>query len=197
MSSTLVCGCARDVTRRRLPRVSLRHSLDSGSKSDGAPGTESHSPRLRPIPTRTHTRNPGPGRRVEPLSTFSCSRAISRPRAEYRGSRLSYATRSASHPLTTRAHLLFRFAASAYESRSLAIANRWPFEQWGDFLPNETTAVCLLDSPAHHSIVVVTDGSRFASERPVREGVGAGPRALEIPKGWDSYLAKTGPERGH
>jgi len=59
------------------------------------------------------------------------------------------------------AQLLFRFVAAAYERRSLAIASHWPFEQWGHFLPNETTAVSLLDRLIHHSIVVVTDGESF------------------------------------
>ena len=40
----------------------------------------------------------------------------------------------------TGAQLLFRFVAAAYERRSLAVASHWPFEQWGHFLPNETTA---------------------------------------------------------
>jgi DNA replication protein DnaC len=61
----------------------------------------------------------------------------------------------------TGAQLLFRFVAAAYERRSLAIASHWPFEQWGHFLPNETTAVSLLDRLIHHSIVVVTDGESF------------------------------------
>ena len=33
--------------------------------------------------------------------------------------------------------------------------------QWGHFLPDETTAVSLLDRLLHHSIVVVTDGESF------------------------------------
>ena len=61
----------------------------------------------------------------------------------------------------TGAQLFFRFVAAAYERRSLAIASHWPFEDWGHFLPNETTAVSLLDRLVHHSIVVVTDGESF------------------------------------
>jgi DNA replication protein DnaC len=36
--------------------------------------------------------------------------------------------------------LLFRFVAAAYERRSLGIASHWPFDAWGRFLPEHTTA---------------------------------------------------------
>ncbi|WP_226874684.1 ATP-binding protein [Microbispora sitophila] len=61
----------------------------------------------------------------------------------------------------TGAQLLFRFVAAAYERRALGIASRWPFDQWGRFLPEHTTAVSLLDRLLHHSIVVVTEGESF------------------------------------
>ena len=47
----------------------------------------------------------------------------------------------------TGSQLLFRFVAAAYECRSLGVASHWPFEEWGHFLPVQTTAVSLLDSP--------------------------------------------------
>ncbi|MDP1818867.1 MAG: ATP-binding protein [Acidimicrobiales bacterium] len=37
----------------------------------------------------------------------------------------------------------------------------WPFDQWGRFLPEHTTAASLLDRLVHHSVVVVTDGESF------------------------------------
>jgi DNA replication protein DnaC len=40
----------------------------------------------------------------------------------------------------TGTQLLFRFVATAYDRRSLATASHWPFEQWGRFLPEHTTA---------------------------------------------------------
>ena len=43
--------------------------------------------------------------------------------------------------------LLFRVVAAAYERRALGIASHWPFESWGRFLPEHTTAVSLLDRP--------------------------------------------------
>ena len=58
----------------------------------------------------------------------------------------------------TGAQLLFRFIAAAYERRALGIASHWPFEAWGRFLPEHTTAVSLLDRLLHHANVVVTDG---------------------------------------
>jgi DNA replication protein DnaC len=61
----------------------------------------------------------------------------------------------------TGAQLLFRFVAAAYERRSLGIASHWPFESWGRFLPEHTTAVSLLDRLLHHANVIVTDGESY------------------------------------
>lgn len=61
----------------------------------------------------------------------------------------------------TAAQLLFRFVAAAYERRALGIASHWPFDAWGRFLPEHTTAGSLLDRLLHHSIVVVTDGESY------------------------------------
>ena len=61
----------------------------------------------------------------------------------------------------TGTQLLFRFVAAAYERRALGIGSHWPFDQWGRFLPEHTTAVSLLDRLLHHSIVVVTEGESF------------------------------------
>jgi DNA replication protein DnaC len=61
----------------------------------------------------------------------------------------------------TGAQLLFRVVAAAYERRSLGIASHWPFDQWGRFLPEHTTAVSLLDRLLHHACVVVTDGDSY------------------------------------
>jgi len=58
----------------------------------------------------------------------------------------------------TAAQLLFRLVAAAYERRSLAIASHWPFDQWGRFLPEHTTAASVLDRLLHHATVVVTEG---------------------------------------
>ena len=74
----------------------------------------------------------------------------------------------------TGAQLLFRFIAAAYERRSLGIASHWPFESWGRFLPEHTTAVSLLDRLLHHAHVIVTDGESYrmreARTRPPRGG---------------------------
>jgi DNA replication protein DnaC len=61
----------------------------------------------------------------------------------------------------TGAQLLFRVVAAAYERRSLGIGSHWPFESWGRFLPEHTTAVSLLDRLLHHASVVVTDGDSY------------------------------------
>jgi DNA replication protein DnaC len=61
----------------------------------------------------------------------------------------------------TGAQLLFRFVAAARERRSLGIGSHWPFESWGRFLPEHTTAVSLLDRLLHHCHVVVTSGDSY------------------------------------
>ena len=61
----------------------------------------------------------------------------------------------------TGGQLFFRFVAAAYERRSLGIASHWPFNEWGHFLPDETTAVSLIDRLLHHAVVVVTAGESF------------------------------------
>jgi DNA replication protein DnaC len=78
----------------------------------------------------------------------------------------------------TGAQLLFRFIAAAYERRALGIASHWPFESWGRFLPEHTTAVSLLDRLLHHAHVVVTDGEsyRMREARNNRTGGAAQPR---------------------
>ena len=61
----------------------------------------------------------------------------------------------------TGTQLLFRFIAAAYERRSLGIGSHWPFESWGRFLPEHTTAVSLLDRLLHHCHTVVTNGDSY------------------------------------
>ena len=61
----------------------------------------------------------------------------------------------------TGAQLLFRFTAAAYERRSLGIGSHWPFESWGRFLPEHTTAVSMLDRLLHHCHVIITDGDSY------------------------------------
>jgi DNA replication protein DnaC len=61
----------------------------------------------------------------------------------------------------TGAQLFFRLVAAAYEHRALGIGSHWPFEEWGRFLPEQTTAVSLLDRLLHHASVVVTSGESF------------------------------------
>lgn len=69
--------------------------------------------------------------------------------------------------------LLFRFVGAAYERVSLGVASHWPFDQWGRFLPEPTTAVSLLDRLLHHSVVVLTDGESFRMREAKQKG---GPR---------------------
>ena len=59
----------------------------------------------------------------------------------------------------TGAQLLFRFVAAAYERR--ALGSYWPFESWGRFLPEHTTAVSMLDRLLHHCHVFITNGDSY------------------------------------
>jgi len=61
----------------------------------------------------------------------------------------------------TGTQLLFRFVAAAYEHRSLAISSHQPFDQWGTFLPEHTTATSMLDRLLHRCVVVVTQGDSY------------------------------------
>ena len=85
--------------------------------------------------------------------------------------------RSASPPWTPPgAQLFFRVVAGAYERRSLGIGSHWPFEDWGRFLPEHTTAVSLLDRLVHHSVVVVTDGESYRMREARQRGGGRVPK---------------------
>jgi DNA replication protein DnaC len=61
----------------------------------------------------------------------------------------------------TGCQLLFRVIAAAYERRSLAIASHSPFDQWGRFLPDQPTAVSLLDRLCHHAHIITTTGDSY------------------------------------
>ena len=58
----------------------------------------------------------------------------------------------------TGAQLLFRFVAAAYERRALGIGSHWPFESWGRFLPEHTTAVSMLDNRSRNGFVCFWPG---------------------------------------
>jgi hypothetical protein len=68
--------------------------------------------------------------------------------------------------------LFFRFIAAAYERRSLGIASHWAFDQWGHFLPDEMTAVSMIDRLLHHAVVVVTKGESFRMKEAKTRGGG-------------------------
>lgn len=72
--------------------------------------------------------------------------------------------------------LLFRLVAAAYERRSLAVASHFPFEQWGRFLSEQSTAASLLDRLLHHAVVVVTEGESFRMREARSRAGGAPPK---------------------
>jgi DNA replication protein DnaC len=72
--------------------------------------------------------------------------------------------------------LLLRFIAAAYERRSLGVARHRPFDQWGTFLPEHTTAVSMLDRLLHHAVVVVTEGESFRMKEAKSRGGGRAPK---------------------
>jgi DNA replication protein DnaC len=61
----------------------------------------------------------------------------------------------------TGCQLMFRLIAAAYERRSVAIASHSPFENWGRFLPDQPTAVSLLDRLCHHAHIITTSGDSY------------------------------------
>lgn len=61
----------------------------------------------------------------------------------------------------TGCQLLFRLISAAYEKRSIAIASHSPFEDWGRFLPDQPTAVSLLDRLCHHAHIITTTGQSY------------------------------------
>ena len=72
----------------------------------------------------------------------------------------------------TGSDLLFRFVAAAYEHRSLGVASHWPFESWGRFLPEHTTAVAMLDRLLHYATTVVTSGDSYRMKEARQRGGG-------------------------
>jgi DNA replication protein DnaC len=61
----------------------------------------------------------------------------------------------------TGCQLLFRLVSAGYERRSIAIGSHTPFEQWGRFLPDQPTAVSLLDRLCHHAHIITTSGDSY------------------------------------
>ena len=61
----------------------------------------------------------------------------------------------------TGCQLLFRLVAAGYERRSIAIGSHSPFEHWGRFLPDQPTAVSLLDRLCHHAHIITTTGDSY------------------------------------
>lgn len=61
----------------------------------------------------------------------------------------------------TGCQLLFRLVSAAYEKRSLAVGSHSPFEDWGRFLPDQPTAVSLLDRLCHHAHIIATTGQSY------------------------------------
>lgn len=73
----------------------------------------------------------------------------------------------------TGCQLMFRLIAAAYERRSVAIASHSPFEAWGRFLPDQPTAVSLLDRLCHHAHIITTTGDSYRlTHRTTRGGEG-------------------------
>ena len=98
----------------------------------------------------------------------------------------------------TGAQLLFRFVAAAYERRSLGIASHWPFESWGRFLPEHTTAVSMLDRLLHHCHTVVTDGDSYRMKQARAKGGTRHQDQLNPSEGWGlSAGHQRGPQLGH
>ena len=98
----------------------------------------------------------------------------------------------------TGAQLLFRFVAAAYERRALGIGSHWPFESWGRFLPEHTTAVSMLDRLLHHCHVVITDGDSYRMKQARARGGATREDQLINPEEWGLLVGhQRGPQLGH
>jgi len=56
--------------------------------------------------------------------------------------------------------------------RCLCIASHWPFDAWGRFLPEHTTAASMLDRLLHHAVVIVTEGESYRMREAKTRGGG-------------------------
>ena len=117
-----------------------------------------------------------PGRLAGPLlrRRGPCRDAVPRPRRQQRGpAHRGPAAGRPRHLRRARLRAARRRPAPSscsgswprpMSAASLGIASHWPFEEWGRFLPEQTTAVALLDRLLHHSITVVTSGRFLPDE---------------------------------
>ena len=98
----------------------------------------------------------------------------------------------------TGAQLLFRFVAAAYERRALGIGIHWPFESWGRFLPEHTTAVSMLDRLLHHANVVITEGESYRMREARTKRRHPPEQAPDQPEGWGLSVGhQRGLQLGH
>jgi DNA replication protein DnaC len=115
------------------------------------------------------------------------SSTLPEPAAHHRRDRL----RPLDH---TGCQLLFRLVAAAYEKRSLAIGSHSPFENWGRFLPDQPTAVSLLDRLCHHAHIITTTGDSY---RLTHRTTGGDTRPDREDFRWPPARTAHGHQRGH
>src|SRR5918912_217754 len=89
-------------------------------------------------------------------------------------------------------HKVRYFTAADLERRSLGIGSHWPFESWGRFLPEHTTAVSLLDRLLHHCHVVVTDGDSYRMKQARARGGATRNTNRSTARSGDFQLATSG-----
>ena len=165
-------GQADDVRLPLEPRV----GAGQGEPLSGRPGRHRQEPPAR----RPRSRAPSkPGFRVRYFSAVELVETLYRGLADNSVGRVLEGILKADLILIdeigfapmdhTGAQLFFRLVAAAYERRSLGVASHWPFEDWGRFLPEHSTAVSLLDRLLHHNVLVVTEGESFRMKE-AREG---------------------------
>ena len=182
------------VQRRRCRRSRKRPSTTS-RRSNGSPPPRTSAWSARPAPARATCSSPS----ATPPSPTACGSATSPPPTSSRPSTAAWPTTRVAKiidsllradlvivdelgfaPLDLAGtQLLFRFVAAAYERRSLGIASHWPFDAWGRFLPEHTTAASMLDRLLHHAVVVVTEGESYRMREAKTKGGQPEPRAPE------------------
>jgi DNA replication protein DnaC len=59
------------------------------------------------------------------------------------------------------ANLMFSLVSARYERGSMIVTSNRSFEQWGEILGDEVTAVAMIDRLVHHATMVTLKGKSY------------------------------------
>ena len=160
----------------RLPRLAGM-GPGRGERLPDRTGRHRQEPRARRA-RRSPPSRPGTGSATSPPPTWSRPSTAAWPTTPSAGSSTpcsattsSSSTSSASPRWTTPApNCCSGSSPPPTNAASLGIGSHWPFESWGRFLPEHTTAVSMLDRLLHHCHTVVTDGDSYRMKQARAKG---------------------------